>query len=601
MSESQGRKPDHFAKLRHDLRTPVHQILGYSELMQEEAMELGQESFVADLGKIQAAARQMLSVVDQALSPSAAPAPPPPAPVPPSPSSGMFVFREDAPDSSAGPPSGVFSTGGPAPVSAPAVPPGTGQVLVVDDNEMNRDMLSRRLSARGFRVTPAPNGREALRLVEEGRFDAVLLDVMMPDLSGIEVLTRLRRRHTQSDLPIIMATAKDTSEDVVEALRLGANDYVTKPLDFPVVLARLETQLVLKRQKDEIARLVSDLELRNRFIQNTFGRYLSEDVVKSLLESPEGLKLGGERRRVTILMSDLRGFTSLSESLGPEEVVRTLNGYLGAMAEVILRHQGLIDEFIGDAVLAIFGAPEPRPDDARRAVACALHMQLAVDALNAKNSVLGLPRIEMGVAVHTGEVVVGNIGSERRAKYGVVGAPVNHAGRIESFTVGGQILVSEVTLKETGADVEVGERFSIDAKGAREPVIVYDLLGIGGEQKVSLPAKRELFVPLKHEMPVEYSLMAGKTVGAEVFNGGFLELSATGGVLRSDRGLRSLSDLKMKVRTGGKAEEVCGDLYAKVVGTRGEQGDLFRVRFTSVPKDVEVCLRAILEEAQRPD
>jgi adenylate cyclase len=367
------------------------------------------------------------------------------------------------------------------------------------------------------------------------------------------------------------------------------------------VLARLETQLALKRQRDVIARLAADLELRNRFIQNTFGRYLSEDVVKSLLESPEGLKLGGERRRVTILMSDLRGFTSMSESLGPEEVVRTLNGYLGAMAEVIHRHQGLIDEFIGDAVLAIFGAPEPRPDDARRAVACALHMQLAVDALNEKNGALGLPRIEMGVAIHTGEVVVGNIGSERRAKYGVVGAPVNHAGRIESFTVGGQILVSEASLSEAGADVEIGERFSIDAKGAREPIVVYDLLGIGGEHKVALPSRRELYVTLKHEMPVEYCLMAGKTAGVEVFAGGLVELSKTGGVLRSDRGLRSLSDLKVKVRAGGRAEEVCGDLYAKVVGTRGEQGHLFRLRFTSVPKDVEACLSAILEETGNAD
>jgi class 3 adenylate cyclase len=446
----------------------------------------------------------------------------------------------------------------------------------------------------------ARDGREALRLVEEELFDSVLLDVMMPDISGIEVLTRLRRQHSQSDLPVIMATARDASEDVVEALRLGANDYVTKPLDFPVVLARLETQLALKRQKDQISKLAHDLELRNRFIQNTFGRYLSDDVVKSLLESPEGLRLGGERRRVTILMSDLRGFTSLSESLGPEEVVRTLNGYLGAMADVILRHQGLIDEFIGDAVLAIFGAPEPREDDARRAVTCAVHMQLAVDALNAKNQAQGLPRIEMGVALHTGEVVVGNIGSEKRAKYGVVGAPVNHAGRIESFTVGGQVLVSEATVKEAGAGLALGERFVIDAKGAREPIVVHDLLGIAGEGGASLPAGGELFVALAAELPVEYHVMAGKTVGGEAFSGGFVELSARGAVLRSDRGLRSLSDLKMKLKPGGQPEEVCGDLYAKVVGVRDEHGALFRLRFTSVPKDVDACLKAILAEGTLP-
>ncbi|HVQ30177.1 MAG TPA: adenylate/guanylate cyclase domain-containing protein [Vicinamibacteria bacterium] len=587
MSESTGRKPDPLAQLRHDLRTPVHQILGYSELLQEEAQETGQESLVADLGKIQLAARQLLKIVDQALASPASPlaaamaavvAPPPvvPAPLPPLP----VVFREDKSATGEG---GEDLSGA------------AGHVLVVDDNEMNRDMLSRRLAGRGYRVTGARDGREALRLVEEGFFDAMLLDVMMPDLSGIEVLTRIRRTYSQSDLPVIMATARDASEDVVEALRLGANDYVTKPLDFPVVLARLETQLAVKKQKEQIARLATDLELRNRFIQNTFGRYLSDDVVKSLLESPEGLKLGGERRKVTILMSDLRGFTSLSESLGPEEVVRTLNGYLGAMAEVILRHQGLIDEFIGDAVLAIFGAPEPRPDDARRAVACAVHMQLAVDALNEKNLALGLPRIEMGVAIHTGEVVVGNIGSERRAKYGVVGAPVNHAGRIESFTVGGQILVSEATLQQAGGEATVGERFTIDAKGAREPLVVYDLLGVTGENAVSLPARSEAFVPLRRELGVDFSVMAGKTVGAERFPGGFVEISASGGVLRSARGLRALSDLKMTLMPAGRAP--VPELYAKVLGSRGKEADLFRVRFTSVPAEVAALLRDLLNEA----
>jgi len=585
MSESSGRKPDPMAQLRHDLRTPINQILGYSELLQEEAEEAGHESYVSDLGKIQLAARNLLKLVDAALAapagttPAAPGSPVPPPPTPPSP----LVFREDADASK-------------ETTEAPVAPgPAAGHVLVVDDNEMNRDMLSRRLAGRGYHITGARDGREALRLLDESFFDAVILDVMMPDISGIEVLTRIRRRHSQSDLPVIMATARDASEDVVEALRLGANDYVTKPLDFPVVLARLETQLAVKRQKDEIGRLATDLELRNRFIQNTFGRYLSDEVVKSLLESPEGLKLGGERRKVTILMSDLRGFTSLSESLGPEEVVRTLNGYLGAMAEVILRHQGLIDEFIGDAVLAIFGAPEPRPDDARRAVTCAVHMQLAILALNEKNSALGLPRIEMGVALHTGEVVVGNIGSERRAKYGVVGAPVNHAGRIESFTVGGQILVSEATLQQAGGDLTVGERFTIDAKGAREPLVVFDLLGVLGDNAVALPARAELFVALRDELPVEYSVMAGKTVGAETFAGGFVEISSSGGVLRSKRRLRALSDLKMTLKPAGQA--AAPDLYAKVLGTRGEQDELFRLRFTSVPSEVEACLKTILAGA----
>ena len=273
---------------------------------------------------------------------------------------------------------------------------------------------------------------------------------MMPGLSGLEVLARVRERWPASDLPVIMATARDASENVVEALRLGANDYVTKPLDFGVVLARIETQLELRRQKQEIRRLADDLEVRNRFIRAVFGRYLSDEVVAALLASPEGPRLGGEMRTVTLLMSDLRGFTPLTEGLPPEQVLRLLNSYLAAMADVIMAHQGTIDEFVGDAILAIFGAPLAREDDARRAVACAVAMQRAMAELNRRNEAEGLPRLEMGIAVHTGEVIVGNVGSERRTKYGVVGSAVNHAGRIESFTVGGQVLISEATLRAAG-------------------------------------------------------------------------------------------------------------------------------------------------------
>ena len=466
------------------------------------------------------------------------------------------------------------------------------RILLVEDEPDMVLGLKDNFEFEGYEVLTASDGAAGLERARALKPDLVVLDIMLPKLSGLEVCKALRGEGF--DKPIIMLTARGQEIDKVVGLELGADDYVTKPLDFPVVLARLETQLAVKQQKEQIARLATDLELRNRFIQNTFGRYLSEDVVKSLLESPEGLKLGGERRKVTILMSDLRGFTSLSESLGPEEVVRTLNGYLGAMAEVILQHKGTIDEFIGDAILAIFGAPVGRQDDAKRAIACAVEMQLAMHAVNEYNRRNDLPEIEMGIALHTGEVIVGNIGSEQRAKYGVVGAPVNHAGRIESFTVGGQILVSEATLEQAGDGVAVGERFSIDAKGAREPLVVFDLLGVAGEGAVSLPTRAEAFVALAAELPLTYSVMAGKTVGAETFTGGFVEISASGGVLRSPRRLRALSDLKMTLKPAGRPE--APELYAKVVGTRGTQGELFRVRFTSVPSEVEALLRSLLGE-----
>src|SRR5215468_7494489 len=243
-----------------------------------------------------------------------------------------------------------------------------GSLLVVDDNSMNRDMLARCLTRWGYTVTVAEDGYQALAMLEAQQFDLVLLDIMMPGISGLDVLKTLRQRYAMADLPVIMATAKDQSADIVAALQLGANDYVTKPLDFPVVLARAQTQLSLKRAMQEIQRLAAQLELRNRFIRETFGRYLTDEVVSSLLDSPAGLQLGGEKRQVTMLMADLRGFTSLAGRLAPEQVVDILNRYLGTMIEVILQYQGTIDEFIGDAIFVIFGAPVWREDDTPRAV-----------------------------------------------------------------------------------------------------------------------------------------------------------------------------------------------------------------------------------------
>jgi adenylate cyclase len=415
---------------------------------------------------------------------------------------------------------------------------------------------------------------------------------MMPGITGIDVLRRLRSSSSESDLPVIMATAREATEDVVEALRLGANDYVTKPLDFPVVLARVETQLALKRQKEEIRRLAEDLGRRNRFIQRTFGRYLSEEIVENLLDSPDGLRLGGEQRRVTILMADLRGFTSLTDTMGPEQVVRVLNAYLGTMAEVILRYQGTIDEFIGDAILAIFGAPLRRQDDARRALACAVAMQLSMEELNRRFESEGLPRIQMGVAVHTGEVVVGNIGSEKRSKYGVVGSPVNHTGRIESFTVGGQILISEATRLEAGELVQVGESLTIDAKGAREPLVVHELRGIKGEFDVFLPEREDRPVRLASPIAASYHVLEDKRVGSESYQALFTELSTWGGLMQSDRRLRPLSNLKLQFEPP-EGLKLPGDVYAKVVDARGDDQELLYLRFTSVPPAVDAWLKGL--------
>jgi adenylate cyclase len=571
------------ADLRHDLRTPINQIIGYSEMLEEDAAEAGQDKMSGDLKRIAEAARRMLELIDRIPDRLAGPPPAPARAARPAAADVPLPF-EDGP--------------GPATLALRAAVSRTrgesgGTLLVVDDNELNRDMLSRRLKSRGYEVVTAEDGQRALDLVKSQRFDLILLDIMMPVLSGLDVLKVIRATYSVAELPIIMATAKDQGTDVVEALRMGANDYVTKPLDFPVVLARAETQLSLKRAMEEIKRLANQLEKRNRFIKHTFGRYLSEEVVDRLLETPEGLQLGGEKREVTILLADLRGFTAMADRYTPEQVVRVLNKYLGTMADLIIGHQGTIDEFIGDAILAIFGAPETRPDDAARACACAVAMQLAMNEVNAFNRREGLPEVQMGIAVNTGQVIVGNIGSESRAKYGVVGTHVNLAGRIEGFTVGEQVLVSASTVAKAGEALQLGQRVTFQAKGFKDPIDVYDLVGVGGSWNVRLPPRDDHLEPLSPALPVAVSVLEGKQMSDTTVPGTLLRASTSAAVLKVAAPLATFANLRLRLQAADGALRA-GDLYAKVVSGEPDADGGLLVRFTSADPEVMDALRQAL-------
>jgi adenylate cyclase len=337
----------------------------------------------------------------------------------------------------------------------------------------------------------------------------------------------------------------------------------------------------------------AQLELHNRFVRETFGRYVSNEVVASLLESPERLQLGGEKRQVTILMSDLRGFTSMAERLAPEQVVGIINRYLGTMVEVILHHQGTINEFIGDAILVIFGAPVWHADHASRAVACAVAMQLAMDAVNAENRREGLPEVEMGIGLNTGEVVVGNIGSHKRTKYGIVGSPVNLTGRIESYTIGGQILVSETTQQAVGPVLSIARQMQIEAKGVDRPITLYDVQGIGGAYNLFLPESAETLVPLQEALAFQYTVMEGKHLSGAVCTGRLVKLSDRGGEVHTDTAMVPWSNIKIQL-TDWSGTIIPGDLYAKVMGPPPAGVAGFAVRFTSVPPAVRTFLQNLL-------
>lgn len=359
----------------------------------------------------------------------------------------------------------------------PAITSEPGFILAVDDRDENRELVARYLSRSGHFVVTAGNGEEALRTLEQADVDVVLLDLVMPGMDGREVLRRIKEHEEWRATPVIVISGHQDMEDIIECIEAGADDYLFKPFNPVLLQARIKAGIERKRWHDREELYRQQLERNEKFIRATFGRYLSDEIVTDILERPEGLELGGDLREVTIMMSDIRGFTTLSEKLAPDQVVRMLNRYLGAMTDIIMAHQGTIDEFLGDAILAVFGAPLQRDDDADRAVRCAQAMQAAMAEINAENRAEGLPEVQTGIALNTGAVIAGNIGSERRSKYGFVGHPMNVTSRIEDHCAAGDILISDSTLRKLGGDYEVTDRRTLKVKGINEAVVVHRLLG----------------------------------------------------------------------------------------------------------------------------
>jgi len=343
----------------------------------------------------------------------------------------------------------------------------------------------------------------------------------------------------------------------------------------------------IERQKQVLTENERQLEIRNRFIRETFGRYLSDEVVTGLLEAPGGLQLGGEKRVVTIMMTDLRGFSALADGLDPQEVVSILNGYLETMTGIIVKWGGTIDEFIGDAILVLFGAPLLRPDDHVRAAACALEMQQAMPAVNAMNREKGLPEIEMGIGLHTGEVVVGNIGSARRAKYGIVGRAVNFASRVESYSVGGQILISSALREALGPVAELGSEMRVHPKGMHE-VSIFDLTGLGGDIGIRLEKRESSREALKREVPGQFIVVEGKDARGTERIAAFVATSADllEAEVSAEEGVEPLKNLRFQLEGAPGT-----DVYCKVLAGEPLFGR-FIVRFTSLPEAARSVLAA---------
>ena len=321
---------------------------------------------------------------------------------------------------------------------------------------------------------------------------------------------------------------------------------------------------------ERIKALNGQLEMRNKLLSETFGRFLSDDIVRQLLETPDGLALGGKKRRLTIMMSDLRGFTALSERMGAQELIHLLNHYLGEMTEIIQRNAGTIIEFIGDGIMAIFGAPAPSEKHETEAVQAAVEMQAAMAGINAWNTAHGYPALEMGIGIHTGEVIVGNIGSEKRTKYGVVGSSVNLTGRIESYTVGGEILISPSTRAAITETLDIADERRVLPKGVPEPLVLSCVAGIGG---LSCRRAEERPLPLREPAPVLFQTIRDKHIDQAPKSGAFTALSPTEALLQTDYTLERFDNLEMEL--AGMTQ-----IFAKVLS---REDGVYLLRFTSLP------------------
>lgn len=345
------------------------------------------------------------------------------------------------------------------------------RVLIVDDDWLNRDLLKAYLNASGCDVATAADGREALEVALDSPPDLTLADVQMPNMDGLELCRLLKASRTTRFVPVVIVTALDSEEEKLKAIEAGADDFVSKPYNAVVLLTRVRSLLRIKKLHDEV-------EARNRLLRQVLNRYVAEDVADVILTDPERhLKLGGEIRTVTVLFADIRGFTQYTEQHSATEVITSLNRVFQSLSQVVFSLQGTFDKYLGDGLMAFYGAPVAAEDDPQRAVQSALEMQRRFRALK-EASADDFRGLGLGIGLHTGEAVVGNIGSDQVMDYTVVGDVVNVAKRLQEMSRSGQVLMSEATYRAMeGMPAECLK--GVDLPGRREPITAYRIDHIG--------------------------------------------------------------------------------------------------------------------------
>jgi class 3 adenylate cyclase len=355
------------------------------------------------------------------------------------------------------------------------------RILVVDDVPQNVKLLEQLLTLSDYEVITASCGAEGLEKVASGNPDLVLLDVVMPRMSGYEVCRAIRADPATQLLPVIMVTALDPGEERVKGIEAGADDFLSKPINQPELLARVRSLLRITALNDEVARQKAQLaEVRLSRLRRFLSPKVAEMIMAGELEDP----LATRRKEVTIMFVDLRGFTAFSETAAPEDVLGVLREYHGEIGRLVDRHDGTIEHFAGDGVMLIFNDPQPLPDPALAAVSMALELRASVARMHDGWSKMGY-QLGCGMGIAQGFATIGTIGFPGRHDYGVIGAVNNLAARLCSHAEPGQILVSQRVLGRVDSHVVAESIGTLPLKGINAPVPAFNVLSMRTEKEAA--------------------------------------------------------------------------------------------------------------------
>ncbi len=454
----------------------------------------------------------------------------------------------------------------------------------------------------------AIQGRQANRDSRMGAPSLILADYETLESEDFASLSLLKNQPSLAGVPVFFMVTERTNEIDEKCFSLGAMVVLCKPFSRSSIL-RIEHmawqqevtknyEKTLQKQANdlqvarEIVRLNKQLESRNELLHQVFGRYFSDEVLEMILEHPEEVAIGGVKRELTVMMTDLRGFTALSEELTPEAVTNLLNFYFGTMVDVITCYHGTVIEFLGDGVLAVFGALLPSKEQTADAVAAAIQMQNAMSEVNEYCKKHNYPQLEMGIGIHYGEAFIGNVGSEKMMRYNVIGRVVNECSRIEGCSVGGQVLVSSGTLKNITCPVDAKKPIQIMAKGIREPIYFSEVTGIGGDYQCYLKSGQlHLMKPVEEQVVVNLCRIEGKQVDAKVVPAWLSQFSVKRALITLlEEKVDLYSDVEVSA-TYRDGQPIFNGVYAKVMEQNGNEVIL---HFTHVNQEFREYAKHVL-------